>query len=57
MDLSLKDRIIISNQLRILEALYPDEADWYANHRKAVEQGYKLHYGWIAEHFSDEMSE
>ncbi len=57
MDLSIKDRLIIANQLKILEKLYPDEAKDYANHRKAIEQGYKLHYSWLAEGFYGEMSE
>jgi len=58
MDLTKKDRVIIANQLKILEKLYPDEAKYYANHRKAVEYGFKLHYSWIAEHIDDdEMSE
>jgi uncharacterized protein YfbU (UPF0304 family) len=57
MDLSEKDRLIISNQLKILEKLYPEEADYYSTHRKAIEQGYKLHYNWLVEHFYDEMSQ
>ena len=56
MELSDKDRLIISNQLRILEALYPDEADYYAVQRKAVEQGYQLHYSELTAGFFDEMS-
>ncbi len=58
MNLTKKDRIILSNQLKILEKLYPDEAEYYANHRKAIEYGFRLHYSWIAEHIDDdEMSE
>ena len=57
MELNEKDRLIIANQLKILEKLYPEEADYYAKHRKAVEQGYKLHYSWLVEHFYDEMTE
>jgi len=57
MDLSLKERLIISNQLRILEKLYPEEAKELASHRKAVEHGYKLHYKWLVQNFYDEMSE
>ena len=58
MDLTKKDRIILSNQLKILEKLYPDEASYYANHRKAIEYGFKLHYSWVAELINDkEMSE
>lgn len=58
MDLSKKERIIIANQLKILEKLYPDEAKYYADHRKAIEYGFKLHYSWVAEQIDDdEMSE
>lgn len=57
MDLSLKDRLIISNQLKILEKLYPDEASYYAAQRKAIENGYKSHYDDLVNYFSDEMPE
>ncbi|MCK5270228.1 MAG: YfbU family protein [Sedimentisphaerales bacterium] len=57
MDLSKKERLIIVNQLKILEKLYPEEAKEYSNHRKAIEQGYKLHYSWLTEWLYDEMSE
>lgn len=57
MDLNEKDRLIISNQLKILERLYPEEAAYYAQHRKAVEHGYRLHYAWLIEHFYEEMTE
>jgi uncharacterized protein len=57
MDLDMKDRLIIANQLLILEKLYPQEADYYAKHREAIESGYKLHYDWLVEHFSEEMPE
>lgn len=58
MDLTKKERVIIANQLKILEKLYPDEAKYYAEHRKAIEYGFKLHYSWVAENIDDdEMSE
>ena len=56
MKLDLKDRLIISNQLKILEKLYPEDANYYSQHRTAIEQGYELHYPWLIEHFYDEMS-
>ena len=56
MDLSMKDRLIIANQLKILEKLYPEEAKDYSNGRKAIEEGYKSHYSWLTEGFCDEMS-
>lgn len=57
MELNEKERFIIANQLKILEKLYPEEADYYAKHRKAVEHGYQLHYPWLVEHFYEEMTE
>lgn len=57
MDLTLKDRLIISNQLKILEKLYPDEASYYSTQRKAIENGYKLHYDDLVAYFFDEMPE
>ena len=57
MDLTKKERLSFIHQLRILEALYPDDADYYAKHRKALEEGYKLHYEWLFEHIGEEMSE
>lgn len=57
MELTKKERLSFIYQLRILEALYPDEAVDFANHRTALENGYALHYSWMAEHISNEMSE
>lgn len=57
MDLSVVERLLIANQFRILEKLYPDEADYYSSNRKVLERGYKLHYGEIFESFYEEMSE
>ena len=57
MELSKKERLAFIYQLRILEALYPDEATEFSNHRTALENGYALHYDWMAEQLSDEMSE
>ena len=56
MDLTKKERLIISNQLRILEALYPEEAEILLQHRTALERGYALHYDWLVTGISDEMS-
>jgi uncharacterized protein YfbU (UPF0304 family) len=57
MELSKLERLNLINQFLILEKLYPEEADYYAKHRKAVQEGYKLHYRWIFEHLYEEMSE
>lgn len=40
------ERYNMSNQLRILEALYPDEAKDIAVKREALERGYEMLYGW-----------
>lgn len=57
MELSKLERINLINQFLILERLYPDEAEYYSRHRKALEEGYVLHYKWIFEHLHPEMSE
>ena len=44
MKLDIKERLALSYQLKILEKLYPEDQEYYANHRKAIEDGYELHY-------------
>lgn len=56
MELDIKERLQLSFQLRILEKLYPDEQEYYANHRKAIEDGYQLHYDWITEYLSEGLT-
>ncbi len=53
--LSKLERLQLINQLRILERLYPDDADYYGRHRTALEEGYTLHYDWLFEHLYDEL--
>lgn len=50
-------RLNFINQYLILEKLYPEESDYYKNHRKALEHGYELHYSWLTEHIYDELPE
>ncbi len=57
MELTKKDRLILINQFLILEKLYPDDANYYEQHRIALQQGYKLHYPWIVENIWDELDE
>jgi len=57
MKLDKKERLALVNQFLILEKLYPDGANYYADHRKALEEGYELHYGWIFENISDGLTE
>ncbi len=42
--LSWKERLMLSNQLKILEKLYPEETEDLAKYRQAIEKGYELHY-------------
>ncbi len=44
MQLTRVERWILSSQYRILEALYPKEAEDIAYARKALEEGYELEY-------------
>lgn len=55
MKLSKIERFMISNQLKILEKLYPEEASGYAEQRKAVEEGYTFNYNSMVDHIYDEM--
>ena len=57
MKLTKIERLSFIHQLRILEALYPDESTNFANQRIALENGFSLHYDWMAEHLSNEMTE
>jgi uncharacterized protein YfbU (UPF0304 family) len=54
MKLSRVERWMLVNQMRILEALYPDEAKSISEQREALEEGYELHYGEFAQHIYDD---
>lgn len=52
--LSRFERLLLSNQMRILEALYPQDAESIAINREAIERGYEMLYEWeIMEHIND----
>ena len=55
MELDKGQRVILVNQYLILEMLYPEQADGFSRHRKALEEGYTIHYGDIAEFFYDDF--
>jgi uncharacterized protein YfbU (UPF0304 family) len=60
MKLSRIERLMLSNQFLILESLYPNEAQGYAEQRQAIEKGYELHYENSIQHIynsTDIMSE
>ena len=42
--LSLKERLMLANQYRILETLYPQEAARFAQNRQVVEGGFTSQY-------------
>lgn len=46
MRLSRIERLMLSNQYRVLEALYPNERDDFANTRVAIECGFEIEYDW-----------
>lgn len=48
-----EERYRLSNQLRILEALYPDEADEFAVTREIIERGYEMMYSWHLDNIYD----
>ena len=56
MKLDKKERLNLIHQFLILEKLYPEEADYYASNRKALEEGYELHYDWIFQNLWDDLS-
>ncbi|WP_430737754.1 YfbU family protein [Psychrobacter sp. VH5] len=49
-------RYELINQLLILEKLYPDEADYHAKNRKALEYGFELQYSWLTENLSEGLT-
>lgn len=57
MNLTKKERLSFIYQLRILEALYPSDAPAYARDRTALEEGYALHYSWMTNNLSKDLSE
>lgn len=54
--LTLKDRLMLANQYRILEGIYPKEAARYAACRKIVEIGFTGQYDRLIGSMSSEMS-
>lgn len=50
-ELTRVDRLMLSNQFKILEKLYPEEKDYYEVDRKAIEEGYEIHYEEIFQKF------
>jgi len=49
------ERLLLSNQFRILQRLVPEEAAGYEQAVKILERGYTFEYGGLLEPFSDEL--
>lgn len=56
MELTRSERWILSNQYRMLEKLFPDDADHYAEARNILERGYEYDYDRLAVHIYDERN-
>ena len=57
MKLSQIERLMLANQFKILEKLYPDKAEMYARYCDALEDGYTREYSDLVGHLSRELSE
>lgn len=56
MELTKLERLSLINQYLILEKLYPEEQEHYAELRQALENGYALHYSWCFDFLNNDMS-
>lgn len=54
MKLSLTERLFLSNQYRVLEKLYPEEADTYSRFQKVLEHGFEMHYQEMFQNLDEE---
>lgn len=54
--LSLIERQLFVQQLKILAELKPKERTYYTKHINALEQGYEFHYGEVFDNLSETMS-
>tara|TARA_R110000868_G_scaffold39376_1_gene137068 strand:+ start:28285 stop:28998 length:714 start_codon:yes stop_codon:yes gene_type:complete len=55
-DLSLKDRLMLSNQYRILEKLDPDHAERHATHREILTSALETHYVTLLDGFTNDLN-
>lgn len=54
---TLEQRLILMNQYKILEKLYPEDAELYARYEEILNKGYILHYNDLIEYMSKPMPE
>ncbi len=55
MNLSIKDRLVLKNQYRILEALNPDEKEFYERASKILEFGFELEYDMLTRNIDSDV--
>jgi uncharacterized protein YfbU (UPF0304 family) len=53
--LTTVERLILANQYRILETVCPDEAEYFAEAREVVEQGYEGYYFHLLRRIDDDV--
>jgi uncharacterized protein YfbU (UPF0304 family) len=56
MDLTKKERLLLANQFRILKLLNPNDAKYYDEARKILEEGYSLEYEHLMSGFFDGLT-
>lgn len=54
MKLSRIERLILLNQYHILEALYPEQKEYFERAQEAIGEGYELEYESLAQHVYDD---
>lgn len=55
MNLSIKDRLFLRNQYRILHELYPEEKDYYAKASEVLELGFELEYDMLTQNIDRDV--
>lgn len=55
MNLTIKDRLILSNQYKILEGLYSDEKEYFIKAQTILSNGFELEYDSIVRHLDNEV--
>ncbi|MCR4734846.1 MAG: YfbU family protein [Treponema sp.] len=52
-----EQRLILMNQYKILEKLYPEDAETYERYQEILNEGYTLHYSDLIDYMSQPMEE
>ena len=54
---TFEQRLILINQYKILEKLYPEDEEMYSQYREILEEGYTLHYNELSQMISEDIPE